>query len=112
VHSLKYLLGKVVGSLGHVVRQIIFELKVLAVVGSVENHAQEVAFAAHLFGLLDLVLAGNVNLLGLHSLLNKLCGHKPWLLTIVPGQSALPTLPGLKRLRKKRMVWVLIVEKL
>ncbi len=31
---------------------------------------------------------------------------------VVPGQSALPTLLGLKRLRKKRMVWVLTVEKL
>ncbi len=30
----------------------------------------------------------------------------------VPGQSALPTLSGLKRLRKKRMVWVLVIEKL
>ncbi len=30
----------------------------------------------------------------------------------VPGQLALPTLLGLKRLRKKRMVWVLIIEKL
>ncbi len=30
----------------------------------------------------------------------------------VPGQLALPTLSDLKRLRKKRVVWVLIIEKL
>jgi hypothetical protein len=32
------------------------------------------------FGLLDLILAGSVNILRLHSLQNKLCGHQPWLL--------------------------------
>ncbi len=31
---------------------------------------------------------------------------------LVPGQSALPMVLGLKRLRKKRMVWVLIIEEL
>ncbi len=41
--------------------------------------------------------------------------EKAWRATAdlsVPGQSALPTLSGLKRLRKKRIVWVLIIEKL
>jgi hypothetical protein len=36
----------------------------------------------HLFGLLDNFLASGINVLGLHSLHNKLCGHQPWLLTM------------------------------
>jgi hypothetical protein len=35
-----------------------------------------------------------------------------WKCKHVPGKSALPTLSGLKRLRKKIMVWVLIIKKL
>jgi len=53
VHGLDNCLRIVVGSLLHVVRQVHLELEVSAVVGSVEQHAREVAFAAYFFGFDD-----------------------------------------------------------
>ncbi len=72
----------VVDSLCHVVRQVHLELEVLAVIGSAEQHAREVAFVAYFFGFDDYRTVCSVNIFGLHSLSNKLRRHQFWFLTV------------------------------
>ena len=57
-------------------------LEVLAIVGSTEHHAREVALAAYLLGFLDICIIHGGNVFELHSLRNKLCCHQSWFATV------------------------------
>ncbi len=81
-HGLDYSLGKVVGSFCHVVQQVYLELEVLAIAGFVEQCAREVALAAYLLGFLDVYTIRGLNVLGFHSLRDKLRRHQSWFATV------------------------------
>ena len=76
-HGLDHCLGKVVGSFCHVIRQVYLELVVPAIVGSMDQHAQEVALATYLLGFLDIRAIRGIDILGgFHPLCDKLRCHQ------------------------------------
>jgi hypothetical protein len=81
-HGLNHRLWIVVSSLRHVVRQVHLELVVLAVVGSAEQHAREVALAAYFFGFDDCCAICGGDVFRLHSLRNELRCHQSWFATV------------------------------
>jgi hypothetical protein len=81
-HGLNHGLWIVVSPLCHVVRQVHLELVVPAVVGSAEQHAQEVALAAYFFRFDDCYVICGGNVFRLHSLRNKLHCHQSWFATV------------------------------